>query len=773
MDLDTNEELTEIPGADDEIEPQPVAADPFNGLGSIIEAVTTKACDRIEDCLADRGQSSTESWDIAKSGSWLARRQIARTSFAGNLSHRSALGGVFGVSGGNLSLRTMARIVALRAAKQASDLVGSEPFMQAMPAKMTDKENAKIAKQTEAKVQEEIAKSNARMALAESIRVALNEGDRAIKITYEKDVTSYIDSAEVAIGPDGMPIKTPKGQYIYRKDDQLQMVVDAEGNVLRRVQTNEDGQPIEQLQPGEAVQIRLKKEPAFIISTDLNFQMVEGLQLTITHRDGLHFAGLFAEDFIYPIHVPSLDDPSCDIMVHRYDAPLESIAHQYENSGYVDERKTLVAGSPQSTAGSPIDSAGEHQRSIQNQEVITFYETYFRTWITPEKEGSKPIESWLFIVIDWVTKRPVFANYLGRMKMKRPPFFLLRGLESEPGRAYGVGIYEKFYDRDLMIDVWFNRAAQKSSRTNSITCAHADGLEELLQNRQVAFGTDKLYKIPAGSEYGKDRPPVFRINLSEMTDPEFELFRELVSGGEAEFGVVDPTGNNTQSARGEQVATAVRNIERTGNTLNESSEAMQAMDITKGLEIAVDTIFENMDTDEMIWVPGEEMLATLNRDEIRNLDRNVRLLVTKAKGSDTIEISTAAANTIEKYYTFGAQMRKDTRDQYVEILKSLNVADSDDKLREPTDEEIAAEAQAKAPAPPPSETMNMRLADIGELTPDERAQVLSKFGITASPPENVIAMRDAAKQEEANKMALKGKHDPIFAGSMIPGADAA
>ncbi len=378
MDADLAAEPTEIPGMPDEVE-SPVK-DPMNGIPNIQE-ITQKAILRTEECLNERGQAKEAGYVIARGNSWLAKRQLARTSYAGDFKHRQILGGVFG-KGGNLSLRTMSRIISLRAAKQAGDLVGNEPFMQCMPAKITDPDIEKQSKQTEVKVQEEIAGSNARLSLAESIRVALTIGECPVKVTWDNDSTEFPDSAEVAVDGAGMPLKTPSGQYIYRKDDLISVVVDAQGTNIRKAQVDEDGRPMEQLQPGEAIQIRLKKEPAFLFQSAPVWQMMPDLMQTITHREGLHLAGMFTEDFIYPPNVPDLDDSACDVQVHRYDAILETVARQYENAGYIATRK-LSANAPASKAGTAQLEAGEEQRNTATQETITIHETYYRTWITP------------------------------------------------------------------------------------------------------------------------------------------------------------------------------------------------------------------------------------------------------------------------------------------------------------------------------------------------------------------------------------------------------
>lgn len=741
------EELIEAPMEDE-------AMDPYNGILDI-DAIALRACSRIEDCLNDRGQSGT-GYEIAQAGSWLAKRQLARTTYSGKLEHRQMLGGVFGVGGGNLSLRTMARIISLRAAKQAADIVGSEPFMQAMPAKMGESREGLMAKHVEAKVQHEIAKSNIRLALQEGIRVALCEGERPMKVTWEKDVTQFPDDVEVAIDADGSPIITPGGHYIYPNDDTRSVVVDDAGNAIRAAATDMDGRPTEELQPGESVQVRLKKDPAYIFTSEPVYAMVPNLMQTIVHRDGIHCAGLFAEDFIYPPFVPSLEDPACDIMVHRYDAILEAVANQYQNAGYIDHRAQFIQSAPLSVQGNANTTAGERSRSTKTQETIAIYETYYRIWMTPP-DGGNPYETWLFIVIDATTKLPIYAQHLGKMKMKQPPFFLIRGLESEPGRAYGVGIFDKFNDRDTMIDCWFNRAAQKSSQTNSITCAHADGLEEIKDKRELVFGSTRVYRILAGSDYGANNPPVFRINLSEMSDKEFELLQTLIQSGEVEFGMTSAAdgaaGNDTVS---NGTATAIRSLERTGNVLNESSEALQASDIERGMRIAVDAILENMEPNEMVWVPGEEALATLNRDEIRSLERDVRILITKAKGSDLIEIAIAAKNTIIEYYSLPMVRRKDVRDQFIEILKSLHVPDADDKLREPTEAEMQAEAEAQGQQETAPITANIRLSDMDKLTASERRAIFQKyFGIDGASPEELEQERMMETQRNIEEAKAK------------------
>jgi hypothetical protein len=522
------------------------------------------------------------------------------------------------------------------------------------------------------------------------------------------------------------------------------------------------------------IQLRLKKEPSFVLDSSVAgpdgkpvYKLVKNLTQTITHRSGLNVAGLFCEDFLYPIKSPSLTDPGCDIMVHCYDEPQESVEARYRNAGYLGRYGKMKAeggwmkkmaaapmaeSGPLSQASMPIREMGEYQVG-SSRKMLNVHEAYYRTRVHEDDEH----ESWLFIVIDFQHRVPVYAEYLGNLKMKRPPFVLLRGVESEPGRAYGVGVYKKFADKNLAIDVWFNRAALKSSKTGSLTFQHEDGWKAEYQGQQLVIGGTEVYKIPANSseQYGPNHPPVFRVNLNEMSDKEFELMEKLIQDGDLSFGVVNAADGAAANLNASGTATGVRNIERTGNILQRATEELMAADLEAILDLITDTVLENMDEAAVQWVPGEERLALLNREEIRNLPRDVRVLLTKAKGEENLTINQQASQIVQDYYAKPLWLRKKIRSFVVQQLKSLFIPDADQTIEEPTDAQIAAEQQGQQNQPQAKEALRVSLKDIGPLSPNERAQALALFGIQA----------DGGQMQNAGGMSQDGSAPPGPPGS--------
>lgn len=705
--------------------------------------------------LYPMGAGSPVISQVGRVGTFAWIRQAARLEYRGNYLHRRALGGVFLENGpnGGWSMNMPKRFVNALASKAEDDILGSDMFFASMPENIENPQEASLSKQVEAKVQKEIGRSNLRECLAESIRVALTEGERCVKLTYQVDKTQYMGDAEVMI-VNGAPYKTPNGDYVFKKDNVLDIVVDAQGNFVRVF----DGQaPLAADQVGnqtEFMQSRLEKEMSVVMPPQPVFQLVQGLPLTITHKDGLEADGLFAEDFIYDIFQPRLS--LCKLMAHVYDSPVKEIEGNYPNSGYSDrlQRKLSPTG-PMAQASMPIFDAGEQLRVGYGEDLINIHETYYRCRVNDDDE----YESWLFLVIDMTNRLPIYAEYLGNMKMKKPPFVLLRGLRSEPGRAYGVGIYADFRDKNLAIDVTFNRLMLKDSKEGSVTFVNGAMIKEVQEGHKLVIGGKEYYTLNTAypDEIGPNSPPVFRINLNEMDTNGWEIMDKLMASGVIEYGVTDISSLSDTNApiAKDATATATRNIERTGNVLQKSTQRMMAGDIISILDMAVDLVLENADPSQLVWIPGEQMLGNLNREEIRNLPRDIRLTLTRSKGAEVLQTSAQATTLVQQYYSYPLSLRAKVREFFLDQLRALEVADADTVLDEPTPEDIAAEQQAQQQAKePPKESLSIKLSDLGTLAPSERAAALQLFGIQAAPPEEVqqAALQAAAIQHPPQLM---------------------
>ena len=654
---------------------------------------------RIDECRSQMGLHF--GIGMAQQGSWAWDRQIAQLQYDGMFKWREALGAIFQEN--NWSMNVPKRFIRLMSAKVCADLLGTEPFFASMPERA---ENAELSKQVERKVQRDVGDSNAAEVLREAVRVAITTGERVVKSAYVHDYTVFRGPMVVAVDAQGLPIKTPTGEYILPKDDFI---------------------PDPQVQG----QVRLKKDPAFTLDANspylnpqtqkLNYRLVEDLQQKLIHKDGLELGSLNCEDFLFPITVPSLD--KADIMVHVYDEPEDSLKQTWgeiTSSNYFNRSGALSAASQAN------EQHGEQETKSEARPLVNVHEVYVRRDVDGDGQ-----DEWIFMVLDYKSQNSIYEEYLGNLKMKAPPFKFIRGVESVPGRAYGNGVYKMFEHKNLFIDIQFNRVALKSSKEGSITFIHRDGTEEGKNGLQITVGDKKPYYIPAQSMYNKDRPPIFRVNLNEVDEYAMKLLETMIQTGMLEFGIVSAADGSEADLNASGTATGIRNIERTGNLLHRMTEDMIAKDIEGVLDQCTDIILENMDDEETQFSPDSSELVKLNRDEIRTMPRQVRLLLTKVRSEEAIQTSAQVISLLDAYYARPMWLRKKVRGEYIKQLKTLEVQDADELLEEPTDKQIQDEAAASGKTEPPKETITAKLED---FTPEERPQIVQKyFGINPSP----------------------------------------
>ena len=857
-------------------------------------------------------------------GSWAWWRRVARSEYAGRFAHRylTGYGGVFDAPGGNLSLGVPARFVATRAAGHADNLVGTDPFVAAMPTDIGDQGDAALSRQVEEKLQEELTRSNIRGVVREAIRVALTENDTVIKLTWVtqraqrpevRPVAVYAgrragdtgmadgpaqreqmpdggvladggaleDSGGMADGrwqmpdggalgdgstmsdggsPDGTPpdggnmpdgnlpdstspdgstmpdgsgmadggsqmpdggampnrfdpaallagmdedmgalanataanattargalepLRTPKGDYIFRHDDIVLCLAATNTGEFQALYA--PGDPVPE---GQYVQARLKKEPAFVfdpasmLGADGKpvFQVVPGLIGTDTIQDCLVGAGLQVEDFLYDIKQPKLMDSP--LMVHVYDDELDRVLAAYgQSSDPAEKYAPLKAGmnfpapvedTPKSGASMPKREHGEYY-NLQGSAIrrkCNVHECYYRVRIDPDDSN----ETWLFLVLDYARQVPLHAEYLGNMRMKSPPFRILRGLESVPARAYGVGIYQKFHERNLAVDYWFNRAKLKTTKNASADFMKADAFVEAQDAQEFRMGGTEIYRVKSelnDRPLGPGNPVIWRENLHDQNQLEWEMIQKIIQTGQIEFGIADIGQLQDEGAQiaKDATATATRNVERTGNTLQRATENMMAEDLTGLCELAIDLILENADLEALRFSPGGQLLAGLNRDEIRDLPRHVRFLLTKARSSESLANNQQAVALIQQYNGMPARLRKTVRFAFIAMLRSLDVQDADDILAAPSDDEIQGEAQQKPPPPNPhlGDSIGIKLAD---LLPSEQAQALQQIGIQADPQR-----ADAAGQAPGQPSSPGAQSpQPMSAPQVLPNPSAA
>jgi hypothetical protein len=736
------------PAAADELEDKSAVVAPVLETGGLkldqpgIDRLVQLALERIDELRSEMG---IEVGGSTGSTGWAWEREKNQLQYDNSWDWRNAADTIFEYS--NFSPNIAKRFARLIAARTSDDLIGTDPFFSCMPTEHGG--DAELAKQAESYVQDQLSNSNARAAIKEAQKVALIRNEAVVKITFVNNETHFVGPGIVAVGPfqyradptpdnptgifnfaAGDPVVTPRGKYIYEKDDVFE-------------------------DPNVQGLFRLKKEAKVAFTTAFQFQYFEDLDQTLEGYEGIDLRTLDYRDFLCPLKVASIHE--ADICVHLFDEQWERMKARFKNFAISEayQKAEYMAGEKQ-----PKLEKGEQESGSKILRIGNYADVYMRCNPyegTPDDPGR---DSEVWMVIDLNSKKLVWADFLGN-HMKRRPFEVIPGVEKVQNRWYGTGVFEMLAHKQLYIDTQFNRVNWKSSKSSNVRFRVKNAVDEWKNGEQMEFGTDTVYNVN-NPLFNAQNPPLFSVQLTDIDEYAMKLLELMIQAGSTEIGIVGPDDGAMAGLETTKLAEGIRSLERTGNLLLKFTETDHAEGISAILDQCVDIILERMDENEVIYDPESQALYQINRDEIRRLRKSVRLLLTRSRSTETIQTARMVIQLCREYYEAITPYEQfKLRGEYVRQLKALETPDADTLLKEVTKEEADAWLEAQKTAPPPLPPKTSIAAKWGDLERSEQEQVLRREGIEPAKFDEVIAARnEEAKLEVKKEGAIaKAKED--------------
>lgn len=688
---------------------------------------------REKDICHEMGRSP-RGWPMP--GSWTDLRRLNQHWYEGNLDWRQGdmyYGGVFDES--NFTRGDGKRYVRHLSAKITDDLLGTTPFFGAMKEEGAKNVDDKLIKAVEQYSQNGIDESGLPDVVREACEIALARNEAVVKLRYINATSGFYGPAEVLVDQTGQPVKTPQKQlYVLKNDDFIQMP---------------DGTGV------------LEKDPSFIVPAQMipQFQYAQFAELpqSATIKEGLEGRVIDYRDFLCPLRANTIHE--ADIVIHLYDEVKETLASMYagfdSSQGYFN--------TTESGANSPIAYQGE-QRGIINREVewVHVGEAYLQ--YDADQDGH--VEE-ILCVYDRDSGKAIFYDYL-QNHLKKRPFEVIHGLRKEAGRWYGVGVFTDKFDQLIFIDKTFNKINCKTNKSTTVTAHRKEAIVEWKDNDgPIVLGSQQVYTIAQGWKT-ENGPIIEQIRLIEVTEDETNLMHDMIQASDQEFGAITAADASAAGFNDSKTATGVASLERSANNIVKATERVHVKCYTAILEQAVDILLENMDPVQVMTTDDDELL-TLNRDEIRDLPRKVRLLLTRSRSSDALMVDQQATQIANEFFDLmGLDMMRaqKLRPLYINRLKALEVMDADDLLPEIDDDEVAQAQAAKSQQQPPQKPAESISIKYSDLRPSEQNQALSQLGITPGsedePPASAMAVKPAGPKLPV-RPALKALPAPATA----------
>lgn len=530
-------------------------------------------------------------------------------------------------------------------AQAANDIFGARPWLACGPRGKADPQLASdISRYTHWKFD----LSNVEAGYLSALKRAVDLGTAFPKWIYTKTPDTHERRATVLADAKGTPVTTETGDYIEDPGDGT-------------------GQALLDANPGSQWIERVISETVFI---DNNVEVIDvsfrDVVWDLTARDfDLRFTDVFTR-----VKIPALD------AARIYELALDAIEQIQPVTGGLqagaDESGELAE---QHRAEQSPDEGHRHHHQFRNHH-IELWEGFVR--MDPVGDG-KPRR--MFVVYDRTGKRMLKADYLWNITPKGIlPIHPLR-IYRIPGRAYGVGIYERYEHLTNDVDGFYNSLAVRAQFTKPITgrdksAAELDDeepIEEIDIRRPVELKTGK--KLTEYLQF---------LQIPESGGDINSLLQQLVQIGQMRTGISAASQGELSSVPDNSTATGIKQLQSRAAVLLKWPINDAKRDCLPGMSYGVRLLLANMDIGEtFVWGEGETVeLIELTPARIRGIEMDVKLSMSQTQNMESLQNTQQAIQVALQYITLPEPEKVSLRPLFVQAVKSLGFDHADQFIRE-------------------------------------------------------------------------------------------
>lgn len=618
-----------------------------------------------------RGDSPPEDTDPLGTRStertWMGKRRLYDLVYDNNVDHRAViLGGIFADS--NLVVPLARRITRQMTARAVNYYFGTDPWFAAYPVGEFDRVRAdKADRYTRWKMDQ----SKLKRSLELGIERAFVLGEAVEKTTWRRREQIYRTTARVLVDGDGKDILGADGDYILESDLWITQVVEdavvpgetIEGQVMVLKRDGRTPQPKEMLWADKLVTRRIR------------------------HYNGPESKVVNFLDFLCPLTAPSIQEADC--VVHLYDMPVMDLADQWKK----DEEETGAAGDIDSTRKAielireMANSGGESKNAqdsdkpgedndgtyIRSAPIASIAEFHLRY----DADGDGIMEE-IMLVVDRSSRMPIFYDYEANVTPDGlRPFDAIR-VNEVPNRWYGIGAMEMFETTQKFVDLTANRWNFSQSRAARVDFWSPHNTLEGRQNPHLGVNWGGTY-TPAPGKTAKECLESVYLEDNKGMDLKaiMEFFMQLAMN---ESGIQHANDAQVAGFDSAKLATGIRNIEKSGQEMFSLYLGHLEPGISGTLGRNVKLVMANLDQMEVYRYfeedeggEGGAELTVIEPGDIADMELDVRVLLTRYRGEQTLESSSNAVGLVSQYYAQPFEVQERTTLLYRDMLKALQV----------------------------------------------------------------------------------------------------
>ncbi len=664
------------------------------------DALINHVIRRKQDLSASMGlrDYSTESWATGGVGSdgafnrrYLDTQQMGLDAYAMRYEWRPTVkGGIFAES--NLHIPLTRRIVQQQIARLVAYFTGTEPYYSAYDVGAEDEE---VAEKLEKWIRHVLdSENNTKADLDAALERACVCSAAIMALSYEKRYTYYQAFKSVLMDPDtGKPLVSQvDGDYIIEGEDEFIAPP-------QPTQTDELGNPIAAPVVNTGLMV-LKRDGTTPAPATMVFEE-QLIWRRILSKEGPKAELLMPADFLFPLNAKSLDE--ADILWHRVSEKLIELVDRYSQAENVppEERinqvNLMLARLMPSTTNTEASAAktgrselGESQSDSQgtgsdHMEPVLNLD---RVCLHYDANMDGAMEDIYLIMTE--DGYPIVYDYVANFTPDaRRPYRRLR-VNPVAGRVHGQGSVELYEHLQTNCDLLLNRWNFSQSGSGRVTFWNPQLTLEGQADPSLTLNNGATY-TPASNDIEVARilqyvhlPELKGVDLKQMI--EFLMQIAMNMSGVTNVNDAGMVGLDTS-----KLATGVRNLEASSQELFGKYIADLSPDVRDIIRSLALLAIANMGDNPKVFkfFNGDlGVLTTINHAEVRNVNLDVSIELTKYKGEQTAAQSASAIQAATGFYALTPVVQQRLAPLYRQQLKSYQIKNADEIIMPLSPEEM-------------------------------------------------------------------------------------
>lgn len=620
------------------------------------------------------GQSSA-STALASQGlqpmdTFLGKRSRFEATFGNDVTWRPYMFGPNNIFySSNIPVPVVRRVCRQMIARAKNAFFGTDPWFSIDPAPVpeydpqNDAERAdRIEKFCRFKLGE--SQSDSKSSSGRAIARALILGECPVKTSYTVKDQIFETTQVVLHDVDGQPVRGGDGNFITQSDQWVD-AQDGHGTmVLKRT-----------LGLGPDMWTPQPVAPLWEKVTAPKRQVL---------FEGVESEPIFFKDFLCPL--TAKDEQSADTLVHLYDQSVVSFVDLVVKRGLVDDtaEDRLAAAHKMIALIRKLDSNSALPKSAQNAQnrpgenfmsgsgvenggpVSEFCEFYLHY----DCNGDGIAES-IMLICDKQSQAPIFYDYVANVTTDGlRPIKVVR-VNPVEGRWYGLGVFEMFESYGNILDLLTNRWNFSQSRAGRVDFWRPTDTQEGDRNPNLTMNWGGTYTPKPGVD------PEKILHSVILSDVKFDQIRDMMSFFlqllTAESGVSNANDAQIAGLESSDLATGINQIQQSGDELTMPMLQDLRPGVQDILAREVGVTLANLNKLEVFsYLEGDdEGIAQLTPDDVRGLVFKVKIELDMRNDQEKIQLSTAAASIVERFYLLAPQVQEKVAPFYRDQVRRL------------------------------------------------------------------------------------------------------